>query len=371
MDDQDKKYLNMCIALAKKGTGRVSPNPLVGAVIVKNGKIISRGYHKYCGADHAEIDAMQKAKQTLRGATLYVNLEPCAHFGRTPPCTDQIIKAGIRRVIIGMKDPNPLTNGRGIRKLRKAGVLVEVQKQNQAYEDLNEIFIKYITAKSPFVCVKTGQSLDGKIATSCGQSKWITKEASRKKAQYLRKKYDCIMVGINTILKDNPYLSCRYRSKLENDIPVKLIVDSFLKTPLKANIFSKLSPAPVMIAATKFAAKEKISRFNDMGVDVLVCPHGKSKNVDLKYLMEQLYKHEISSVLVEGGGQINGACFDAKLVDRICFFTALKIIGGKNAVTSIGGKGISNLQKAIIIDKVKISNLGGDLLIEGKVKYSV
>ena len=369
MNAQDEKYLKMTIALAEKGLGKVSPNPLVGTVIVKNGRIISKGYHKYCGADHAEIDAMKKAKQSLRGATLYVNLEPCAHFGRTPPCADQIIKAGIKRVIIGMKDPNPMTCGKGIRKLRKAGVLVEVQKQKQAFEDLNEIFIEYITAKSPFVCVKTGQSLDGRIATSAGQSKWITSEASRAKAQYLRKKYDCIMVGINTVLKDNPYLSCRYRNKLENDIPIKLIVDSYLKTPFKANIFSKLSPAPVMIATTKFAAKEKIRRFNDMGVDVLVCPHGKSKNVDLKYLMDQLYKYEISSVLVEGGGQINGACFDAKLVDKICFFTALKIIGGENAVNSVEGKGISSLQKAIIIDKVKISKLDKDLLVEGNVNY--
>ncbi|MCG2711009.1 MAG: bifunctional diaminohydroxyphosphoribosylaminopyrimidine deaminase/5-amino-6-(5-phosphoribosylamino)uracil reductase RibD [Candidatus Omnitrophica bacterium] len=370
MNDQDIKYLKMTIALAEKGIGRVSPNPLVGTVIVKNSEIISRGYHKYCGGDHAEIDAMKNAKQSLRGAELYVNLEPCAHFGRTPPCTDQIIKAKIKRVVIGMKDPNPITCGRGIRKLLKAGVLVEICKQNQAYEDLNEIFTKYITAKSPFVCVKTGQSLDGKIATATGQSKWITSESLRNKAQYLRKKYDCIMVGINTILKDNPYLSCRYQNKLENDIPIKLIIDSHLKTPFKANIFSKLSPAPVMIATTKFAAKEKISRFNDMGVDVLVCGHEESKNVDLKYLMSQLYKNEISSVLVEGGGQINGACFDLRLVDRICFFTALKIIGGKNAVNSVAGKGISNLQKAIIIDKARITKLDKDLLIQGKVKYS-
>ncbi len=369
MNAQDKKYLNMCISLAKRGIGRVSPNPLVGAVILKKGKIIARGYHKYCGSDHAEVDAMKKAKQSLKGATLYVNLEPCAHFGRTPPCADQIIKAGIKRVVIGMKDPNPQTNGKGISRLRKAGISVEVLEQNQEFEDLNEIFIKYITAKRPFVCVKTGQSLDGKIAASSGQSKWITGELSRSKAQYLRKKYDCILVGINTILKDNPYLSCRYRDKLEKDIPLKLILDSKLRTPFNANIFSELSPAPVIIATTNLASKEKIRRFNDMGVDVMVCPHTKSKNIDLKYLLGQLYEHEISSVLVEGGGQINGAWFDAKLVDKICFFIALKIIGGENAVNCIEGKGISILQKAIIIDKVKISRLGSDFLVEGKVKY--
>lgn len=365
----DKKFLKMTIALAKKGIGRVSPNPLVGAIIVKNKKIISKGYHKYCGGDHAEIDAIKNKKGSLKGATLYVNLEPCAHFGRTPPCTEAIIKAGIKRVVIGMKDPNPITKGKGIRKLVKAGVVVEVSEQSRAYEDLNEIFIKYITAKSPFVCVKAGQSLDGKIAASTGSSKWITSSVSRGRAQLLRKQYDCIMVGINTVLKDNPSLSCRYKNRLENDIPIKLIVDSQLRTPFKANIFSSQSPAPVIIATTKFASLEKIKKFNDMGVDVLVCPHGRSKNVDLQYLMTLLYRHEISSVLVEGGGQINGACFDAKIVDKVCFFTAFKIIGGKDAVSSVEGEGITDLQKAIIIDKVKIAKLSEDLLIEGKVKY--
>ena len=369
MNDLDLKFLKMTIPLAKKGLGRVSPNPLVGSVIVKSGKIISTGYHKYCGGDHAEINAIKKAKQSLRGATLYVNLEPCVHFGHTPPCSDAIIKAGIKRVVIGHRDPNPIIRGKGIRKLVKAGVLVEICEQAQAFEDLNEIFIKYITFKTPFVCVKTGQSLDGKIAASSGQSKWITSKASRNRAQYLRKKYDCIMVGINTILKDNPYLSCRYRNKLEPDIPIKLIIDSQLRTPLNANIFSKLSPAPVMIATTKAASLEKISQFNNMGVDILICPHGKTKKVDLKYLMNQLYKHEISSVLVEGGAQINGACFDDKIADKISFFTAPKIIGGENAINSIGGEGISNLQKAVIIDKIKITKLDKDLLIEGKVKY--
>ena len=369
MNNQDKKYLKMTIALAKKGIGRVSPNPLVGSLITKNGKIIAKGYHQYCGGDHAEIDAIKKAKQSLKGATLYVNLEPCAHFGRTPPCADSIIKAGIRRVVIGLIDPNPINRGRGIKKLLKAGVLVEACEQTKDFEELNEIFIKYITLKSPFVCVKAGQSLDGKIATSTGQSKWITSAASRTKAQILRKKYDCIMVGINTILKDNPYLSCRYRNKLENDIPVKLIIDSHLRTPFNSNIFSKKSPAPVMIATTDKASKEKIIKFNDMGVDVLVCPQGKSKDVDLKYLMDQLYRHEISSVLVEGGSKINGSCFDSRIVDKICFFTAFKIIGGVHSLNTVAGNGIADLQKAIILDKVKISKLDTDLLIEGKVKY--
>lgn len=370
MNKLDQKYLKMTITLAQKGLGRVSPNPMVGTVIVKKGRIIARGYHKYCGADHAEIDAIKKAKQSLQGTTLYVNLEPCAHFGRTPPCADTIIKCGIKRVVIGMKDPNPITSGRGIKKLKQAGVLVEVSREDSPYKELNEVFIKYITAKRPFVCVKAAQSLDGKIATSSGESKWITSGAARGKGQYLRKKYDCIMVGVNTVLKDNPYLSCRYQDKLEKDIPIKLIVDSSLQTPFKANIFSKLSPAPVILAATKFAPKGKIKTFSEMGADVLICRHTKSKQVDLIDLMSQLYKNEISSVLVEGGGRINGACFDCRIVDKICFFTALKIIGGENAVSSVEGKGISDLKKAIMINKVKITRLADDFIVEGNIQYS-
>jgi diaminohydroxyphosphoribosylaminopyrimidine deaminase / 5-amino-6-(5-phosphoribosylamino)uracil reductase len=370
MHAKDIKYLNRTINLALKAEGDTSPNPLVGAVIVKSNKIIAQGFHRQCGQAHAEIEAIKVAGKKAKGADLYVNLEPCAHFGRTGPCTEAIIKAGIKRVIIGMKDPNPITCGKGIKILEKAGIKVELCRDNKSFEQLNEIFVKYITQGIPFVAVKAAQSIDGKIATKTFKSKWITGKQSRDYSQSLRKKYAAIMVGVNTILKDNPYLSCRFGDVLDEDSPVKVIVDATLKTPANANIFSGLSPAPVIMATTARASKKRIQSFEDLDVDVIVCPTDKNKAVDLKYLISELAKNEISSVLVEGGGKLNGSFFDAKLVDRVYFFIAPKIIGGEHAVSTVSGSGCANLKHAIELEDVKYLQLGQDMLIEGKVKYS-
>ena len=369
MDNNDKKFLDMTIGLAEKALGDTSPNPLVGCVIVKAGKIISRGYHKKCGQAHAEINAIEKAGKNSVGASLYVNLEPCAHYGRTGPCAEAIIKAGIRKVFIGIKDPNHLTCGKGIRMLRKAGITVELAKDKKPFEELNEIFIKHITTGHPFIAVKAAQSIDGKIATRTFDSKWITGKHSRCHAQFLRKKYDAIMVGVNTVLQDNPYLSCRYGDKLDEDAPVKIIVDSTLRTPANSNIFSGLSPAPVIIATTERASKNKIKQFNSMDVDMIICPQDKRKQVDLEYLVCELGKHEITSILVEGGGRLNGSFFDAKLADKIYFFVAPKIIGGDNAVNSVGALGINKLDQVINIRDIKYTSFGDDLLAEGRTYY--
>lgn len=370
MNEKDLKYLFLTLRLARKGEGFVSPNPLVGAIITKNNKIVGSGFHEKCGRAHAEINALRGAGKFAKGATLYVNLEPCSHYGRTPPCTDAIIKAGIKRVVIGIKDPNSINNGRGIKKLRKAGIVVELSKNKGGFEQHNEIFIKYITRRLPFIAVKTAQTLDGKIATRIGTSKWITSENSRNYAQRLRKKYDAIMVGVNTILKDEPYLSCRYLGKLEKDTPVKIIVDTSLRTPLNAKIFSRYSPAPVIIATTKKASKKKIKKFDEMGVDLIICPLDKNKKVDLKFLFFELAKYEISSVLVEGGSEIIGSCFDSKLVDKVHFFIALKIIGGNDAISSVGGNGAAYLQDAFRLYDLNIKKFKADILIEGNVAYS-
>ncbi|MCP4649815.1 MAG: bifunctional diaminohydroxyphosphoribosylaminopyrimidine deaminase/5-amino-6-(5-phosphoribosylamino)uracil reductase RibD [PVC group bacterium] len=368
MNKQDLKYLNMTIDLARKAEGKTCPNPLVGAVLVKSNKVIAVGYHKRCGGPHAEINAIKMAGIKAKGATIYVNLEPCSHFGRTPPCTQAIIKAGIKRVVIGMKDPHRVNNGKGIKELRKAGIKAELAKNPKPFIELNEIFVKYITQKMPFVIIKAGQSLDGKIATRTGKSKWITGKDAREHGQMLRSKSGAIIVGINTVLEDNPYLSCRYRGKLEKDRPVKVIIDSQLRVSLKANIFSKkLSPAPVIIATTKKVSKQKIRKLENGGAAVWICPSNKENKVDLKFLMRELSKREISSVLVEGGGTLNGAFFDAGLVDKACFFIAPKVIGGKDAVSSVGGMGIDSLQKAINLDNIKVIKLKKDILIEGKV----
>ncbi|MBI4845388.1 MAG: bifunctional diaminohydroxyphosphoribosylaminopyrimidine deaminase/5-amino-6-(5-phosphoribosylamino)uracil reductase RibD [Candidatus Omnitrophica bacterium] len=280
MNSLDVYFLKQTIKLAKKGEGKTSPNPLVGALIVKDKEIIGAGFHECCGQAHAEINALKKAKDKAKGAVLYVNLEPCSHYGRTPPCTKSIIDSGIKKVVIGLKDPNPLNNGRGIKLLRKAGILVEVLKNNEEYIQLNEIFIKYITKKIPFLAVKAGQSLDGKIAARNGLSKWITNETSRDYAQYLRKKYDALMIGVNTLIKDNPILSCRYKGILRQDAPIKIIIDPELITPVKSNIFSRLSPAPVIIVTCKKASKARMELFNDMGVDMIVCPSKKNGKID-------------------------------------------------------------------------------------------
>ncbi|MBU1086697.1 MAG: bifunctional diaminohydroxyphosphoribosylaminopyrimidine deaminase/5-amino-6-(5-phosphoribosylamino)uracil reductase RibD [Candidatus Omnitrophica bacterium] len=370
MNACDKKYINLTIDLALKAEGSTSPNPIVGAVLVKSNRIIAKGFHRQCGQAHAEIEAINKAGKKAKGADLYVNLEPCSHFGRTGPCTDAIINAGIKRVIIGMKDPNPLTCGKGISILKKNGIKVELCRDSQPFQQLNEIFNKYITKKIPFIAVKAAQSIDGKIATKTYQSKWITGKHSRDYSQCLRKKYDAIMVGVNTILKDNPYLSCRFGDELLLDSPVKIIVDATLKTPANSNIFSGLSPAPVIMATTTRASKKKIQQFNNLDADVIVCPVDKNNAVDLKYLINELAKNEITSILVEGGGKLNGSFFDAKLVDKAYFFIAPKIIGGEHAVLSVAGTGCSKLAKAITLENVKYMRFGEDFLIEGNVKYS-
>ena len=370
MNEKDLKFLNMTIDLALKAEGCTSPNPLVGAVIVKSDKIIAKGFHRQCGQAHAEIEVIKKARKKAIDSTLYVNLEPCSHFGRTGPCTEAIIKAGIKRVIIGMKDPNPITSGKGIRILKKAGIKVDLCKNTKPFIQINEIFIKYITTKIPFIAVKTAQSLDGKIATKTYQSKWITGKHSRNYSQCLRNKYDAIMVGVNTVIKDNPYLSCRFGDVLHEETPVKIIVDATLKTPLNSNVFSGLSPAPVIIATTLRASKKKIQAFNDLDVDIIICPTDRNNEVDLKYLTNELGKHEIASILIEGGGKLNGSCFDTKIVDKVHFFIAPKIIGGEKAVLSVAGSGCSKLEKSVKLENMKFIQLGEDILVEGKVKYS-
>ncbi|MFH1459985.1 MAG: bifunctional diaminohydroxyphosphoribosylaminopyrimidine deaminase/5-amino-6-(5-phosphoribosylamino)uracil reductase RibD [Candidatus Omnitrophota bacterium] len=370
ISNSDLKYLKMTIPLAQKAQGKTSPNPMVGAIIVKNNRMISQGFHKKCGSAHAEINALTKAGKSAKNAVLYVNLEPCNHYGRTPPCTQAIIKAGIKKVIIAMRDPNPLTSGQGIKKLRKHNIKVLILKENKEFMELNKLFIKYITKKIPWVIFKTAQSVDGKIATNTKQSKWITGKEARTYAQSLRHQVDAILVGVNTVLKDNPSLSARYKNKIKQDKPVKIILDSTLKISGNRKIFSKNSPAPVIIATTKKASLVKLKKISKKA-RVLICPMNKQGRIDLIYLLKKLAALEISSLLIEGGGSVGGAFFDAKLIDEVYFFIAPEIIGGIQAISSVGGKGISDLAEAIELDNTEIINLGKDFLVKGKVQYSV
>lgn len=365
----DKTFMQRALTLAAKGKGRTSPNPMVGAVIVKNNKIIASGYHKKAGTPHAEIRALKKAGAKAGGATLYVNLEPCCHTEKkTPPCTRAIIKAGIKKVVTAMIDPNPKVSGRGIRELQNAGIETRAGIMRTEAERLNEEFIKFITKKEPFVILKIAQSLDGKIATAKGESKWITGEDARKYVHKLRNEVDAVLVGIGTVKKDNPSLTCRIKGGRN---PFRVIVDSALRLPLNAKVLKHKDGKTIIatISPKKFLAdyQKKISLLRNRGVQILITKKDKNGMVNLKSLMKELAKLDISSVMIEGGSAINASALSSGIVDKIMMFTASKIIGGTDAVPSFGGKSLSVLSAAKTLRNTSIKSIGNDILIEGYV----
>jgi diaminohydroxyphosphoribosylaminopyrimidine deaminase/5-amino-6-(5-phosphoribosylamino)uracil reductase len=357
----DEKYLRQAIQLALKAEGKTSPNPLVGAVVVKSGKVVGRGYHQRAGQAHAEILALRQAGKKARQATLYLNLEPCCHFGRTPPCVDKIAESGIKKVVISMPDPNPLVSGKGIRFLRKKGVKVKVGVLKKEALNLNAVFIKYITQSMPFVSVKVAESLDGKIASKSGDSKWISSFAARQFSQKLRAKVDAILVGKNTLLNDNPRLT----NRLSGFQPYKVILDSRLEANPKAKIFLK-HPEKVILATTNLASMRKRKLFQRLGTQVYLVKR-KAGRVDLRDLMKKLAAREISHVLIEGGGETVASALKEKIVDRIFFFVAPKIIGGKSAPTAVAGEGIARLSQAIKVRDLQCEQIGNDYLFTGKI----
>jgi len=339
-----EKYMALAIALAKKTEGLTSPNPMVGAVIVKKGVIIGRGYHKKAGLPHAEINALRQAGNKARGAMLYITLEPCNHFGRTAPCTDAIIDSGIKKVYIAMKDPNPINNGSGIRKLNKHGVETKVGILALDAQAMNRPYVKFITTGMPFITVKVAQSLDGKIATRSGDSRWISAGDSRRFVHQLRAKADAVMVGANTFRMDDPLLlSVTSRDRQ----PVRIIVGGRVKTSSGARIFSGTHKSPVIIAA----------------------PHPSSgKKVDLSKLLKKLAKMNIASILVEGGGELIASLVKGNFVDRFLVFIAPKIIGGRNAKTAVEGSGIEKIKDALSLKNMSVRRFKYDILIEGQVR---
>lgn len=359
--------MKRALELAKLGWGKTNPNPLVGAVIVKGGRIISEGYHKALGSDHAEVSAFKNATESITGSTLYVTLEPCSHFGRTPPCANTIIEAGIKEVVVAMVDPNPKVSGRGIKILEDAGITVTADVLNDEARKLNEIFIKYITEKRPFVIMKTASTLDGKIASSSGDSKWITGEASRNYVHALRDRVSAVMVGINTVICDNPHLTTRLPDRKGKN-PVRIIVDSRGRIPLDSNVITGISPdCKTWLAATSALDKTSESLLIEKGVKIIKAD-GTNNNVDLDKLMQELYKLEIDSVLLEGGGELNAAALDAGIVDKAMFFIAPKIIGGKAAPTPVGGVGALKMKDALALKDVSVRRFDEDVLIEGYVR---
>lgn len=363
-EELDNYYMEVALNLAKKGVGKVNPNPLVGAVIVKEGRIIGQGYHEKYGEAHAEVNAFKDAKEDVKGATMYVTLEPCSHYGKTPPCVERIIENKISRVVIGMVDPNPLVAGKGIKKLQEVGIDITVGVLESRCKSVNEVFIKYITKKKPFVVLKTAMSLDGKISTASGDSKWITEKEARENVHKLRNELTAIMVGINTVIIDNPELTCRI-PKGRN--PIRIIVDSNLRIPYDSKIVETAKKFKTIIATTEKATKDKIHKLEALGIMVI---ETKAKNgkVDLKDLMTKLGEQNIDSILLEGGGTLNYSALESGVVDKVLVYIAPKIIGGTKSKTPVGGSGISNLKDAFKVRDLSISSIGKDILLQGYIQ---
>ncbi len=349
-----KKYMDLTIKLAEKGRGLTSPNPMVGCIIVKRGRIVGKGYHKKAGAEHAEVLAIQDAGKKTVNSTMYVNLEPCSHWGRTPPCTEKIVEAGVREVIIGMKDPNPLVDG--YLELKFRGIKTKIGILEKEAKKLNEVYIKYVKAKRPFVIMKVAMTLDGRIATKTGDSKYITSREARTYVHQLRSDVDAVMVGLNTVLRDNPELTPRL---VKGKDPMKIVVDSKLKIPKNCKLMQ--SPSKLIIATTNQASKRDVSKMQQKGVNVITIKSKKGM-VDIEDLMKQLGKHEITSVMIEGGSELNSSAIKAGLIDKVLIFTAPKILG--NGLGAIGNLGIKKINKAIELKNPVTKKIGKDLLIE-------
>ncbi len=367
--EYQEKYMQRAIELAKKGIGKVNPNPLVGAVIVKNNQIIGEGYHQCFGEAHAEINAFQSATESVKGATMYVTLEPCSHYGKTPPCAEAIIKHQIAKVFVGMIDPNPLVAKKGIALLQQNGVEVEYGFFEKELQHLNRIFLKYIQQKTPYVVLKTAMTLDGKIATKTGDSRWVTNEKSRTRVHELRNQLMAIMVGVNTIIADNPMLTCRL-NQANTKNPIRIVVDSTARIPLNSKILNTPDQAKTIVAVTSKADKEKIAAIENLGNEVIVAAT-KRRKVDLEDLMLQLGKKGIDSILLEGGASLNNSALRNGVVDEVMAFIAPKIICGATAKTPVGGCGIKKMDDAIQLHNIRIEQFDNDILINGEVDKNV
>lgn len=356
-------YMFQAMSLAVKGAGHTSPNPVVGAVIVRGDKIIGRGWHKKAGMPHAEIEAIKSAKESVSGAALYVTLEPCCHWGRTPPCTDAIISAGIKKVVIGHNDPNPKVAGKGVRALKAAGIDVVTGVLRDECRGLNEAYIKYITSGMPFVTLKLASSLDGRIAAVGGASKWITGIEARRHAHYLRGLSDAVMVGVNTVLADDPELTVRL---VKGKNPVRVVLDSALKTPLSAKVFADADKDGLIIFTSEKASRAKATKAKALGAEVVRVSSVKG-GVDMKEVMKELGRREITSLLVEGGGTIAAGAVKKGLIDKLCLFMAPKLIGG-DGVAVIGPLCVKDPAKALPVSGMTIAMFGKDILVEGYFK---
>ncbi len=367
MLENDEHYMEIAILEAKKGEGRTSPNPCVGAVIVKNGRIISKGYHKKSGTPHAEVNAIRNAEEPLAGSTIYVTLEPCNHTGKTPPCTEMILKNGISRVVVGMTDPNPLVNGSGVAFLMENGLEVITGVLVDECEEIIRPFIKYITMGIPWMIMKGGISLDGKINYIKGKSGWITGKESVLEVHKIRDKVDAILVGGETVRIDNPALTTRNHGVKGKD-PIRVIVDTRLHLPLSSNVFHIESEAPAWVFCSTAASVEKISALRKLGVEV-VAVEENSDGVDLEQVLKALGKAGVCSVLVEGGSRLHGSFLKEGLFDSACLFYA-PLFAGDNGVPLVTGYSSKDSSSAARLVDVSYKRLGDDMMVSGRFEYA-
>jgi diaminohydroxyphosphoribosylaminopyrimidine deaminase/5-amino-6-(5-phosphoribosylamino)uracil reductase len=361
----ETKYMRKAINLAKKGAGWVNPNPMVGAVLVKDGRIIGEGYHEFFGGPHAEVNAINSATESVDGATLYVTLEPCTHHGKTPPCAPLLREKEITRIVIGISDPNPEVNGKGIQYLLSEGIVVETGVLEKEITRMNEAFIKFTTTGTPFCILKTAMTLDGKIATVSNASKWISGEQSRKYVHELRQQVSGLMVGVDTVIYDDPLLNTRRSNKKSKD-PLKIITDTRCRIPMESKALT-CNPQLTILATTDLADKTKLKEIERLGCQIIICPV-KDDKVDLAFLVQSLGIMGIDSILIEGGSMLAYSALTEQIVDKVTNFISPKILGGKLAPTPVGGEGIGMMNDAIQVLDWKIRKIGEDFLIEGYIK---
>ena len=368
----EEKYMRRAIELAKKGSGHVNPNPLVGAVIVRDGEIIGEGYHECYGQLHAERNAIANAKKrgnSLEGSTIYVTLEPCCHYGKTPPCTEAIIEEKIARVVVGSDDPNPLVSGKGFQMLREKGIEVIPHFLKEECDAMNHVFFHYIRTGTPYVAMKYAMTMDGKIACYTGDSKWVTGEESRAHVQTLRNHYKGIMAGIGTVLADDPMLNCRIEGGRD---PIRIIADSHLRSPIDSQLVRTAGQQPLIVACLPDADEEKAAQLQEKGVEVLRIPgvttaditEEQKEVISLPVLMKELGARKIDGILLEGGGQLNESALQAGIVDRIYCYIAPKIFGGAQAKTPVEGQGLTRAADAWQFNRIGMQEFGQDILLE-------
>jgi diaminohydroxyphosphoribosylaminopyrimidine deaminase / 5-amino-6-(5-phosphoribosylamino)uracil reductase len=362
----DSFFMNMALELSERGRGFTSPNPMVGAVVVRNSDVVGTGYHEYAGGSHAEVNALNDAGELAKGSTVYVTLEPCNHFGRTPPCTEKILESGVTRVVVAMQDPNPDVTGGGIRFLREKGLQVDVGIEEKQATRLNEFFIKYVQTKRPFVILKTAATLDGRIATRTGDSKWVTGPSARNFVHTVRHAVDGIMVGLGTVNQDDPSLTTRLERVKCKD-PVRIVLDTRLSISENARLLKIKSDAQTLLITGNKVPDEKRQRLEKYGVTIIES-RLKDEFIDLDFLMYQLGTMGITSLLIEGGGRVAASALASGIVDKILFFYAPKILGGDDGVPMCRGPGPDQMSQSIQVQHIAVHRFDDDILIEGYIR---